>query len=399
MHAGLINVSSEDALFFWMVQTPQADPPKSLLIWMNGGPGCSSMDGLFMEYIYLGGESYAGVYVPYYSKAILDGTFTGLGKYNLKVQGLLLGNPLLEPVFQSLSFVPFALKHNIITASQASRLQPEVDACAVAGKQNKVPKLVVPECAKVLRSVLDSTKQTLGSCVNMYDVRLRDATPDLGCGLYGWPDALEGMRRYLSRRDVRRAVHVLVGDEDEWIECNGAVASGFDGGQDTEAPAHVGGFFVKKLILMTVDLVCNVDGLRTVLTHLPNNNTHLLFSIAVTSGRLTHVIIHGASHMVGVGKGQETKDMFRRFIEGEGRWDVEVTVGVGENVREEVEDDEERRFGGPPFGRVRMAEKVRGGGEVVEEVKDDVLELVDEGAERRESLVNRVNAFGHRDWL
>lgn len=36
-------------LFFWQVQNNHIDAKERTVIWLNGGPGCSSMDGALME--------------------------------------------------------------------------------------------------------------------------------------------------------------------------------------------------------------------------------------------------------------------------------------------------------------------------------------------------------------
>ncbi|KAI9323606.1 Alpha/Beta hydrolase protein [Dichotomocladium elegans] len=48
-HAGFIEISPETHgnLFFWMIE-PNINTDK-MILWLNGGPGCSSMDGLFLE--------------------------------------------------------------------------------------------------------------------------------------------------------------------------------------------------------------------------------------------------------------------------------------------------------------------------------------------------------------
>eukprot|EP01132_Coremiostelium_polycephalum_P005827 gene5827-7251_t len=51
-YAGLIQASEQydGNLFFWFFQANVTEPLKApVLIWINGGPGCSSMDGIFLE--------------------------------------------------------------------------------------------------------------------------------------------------------------------------------------------------------------------------------------------------------------------------------------------------------------------------------------------------------------
>ena len=52
MHSGYIDVSNKDVRkeIFYMLHESQRDPVNDpLIIWFNGGPGCSSMYGAFLE--------------------------------------------------------------------------------------------------------------------------------------------------------------------------------------------------------------------------------------------------------------------------------------------------------------------------------------------------------------
>lgn len=51
-YAGLLpigNATDDPELFFWFFPSENETVGKEIVIWFTGGPGCSSMSGLFEE--------------------------------------------------------------------------------------------------------------------------------------------------------------------------------------------------------------------------------------------------------------------------------------------------------------------------------------------------------------
>lgn len=49
MFSGYINVSTTRALFYWFVEAQEDPSSKPVMLWTNGGPGCSGLGGFFSE--------------------------------------------------------------------------------------------------------------------------------------------------------------------------------------------------------------------------------------------------------------------------------------------------------------------------------------------------------------
>ncbi|KAH7571343.1 hypothetical protein JRO89_XS04G0026700 [Xanthoceras sorbifolium] len=181
-------------LFYYFVES-ERDPSKDpLVLWLNGGPGCSSMDGFIYEHgpfnfakeksqtptlhlnpyswskwlkqyeefssnpFYISGESYAGIYIPTLAAQVHHGIKAGENPV-INFKGYLIGNGVTDPEFDGNALVPFAHGMGLISDD----IYEEVKA-ACGGKYYSQPN-TSDTCSEELDKV-----DTAIASLNIYDI-------------------------------------------------------------------------------------------------------------------------------------------------------------------------------------------------------------------------------------
>ncbi|KAI9688577.1 MAG: Cell death protease [Bathelium mastoideum] len=452
MHAGHIEITPEHNgnLFFWHFQNRHIGDRERTVIWLNGGPGCSSEDGALMEVgpyrvngdgslgynngswdefanllfvdnpvgtgfsyvdtnsyihelqtmasqmitfldkwfevfpeymhddIYLAGESYAGQHIPYIAKAILDRNSKPGVTDPWNLSGMLIGNGWISPADQYLSYLPFAYKHGVLQAGTeaANKVEEQQAICAKKLSDGGKDHIDTSDCESILQEILkvtESKENGKNMCYNMYDIRLKDTSPD--CGM-NWPPDLAAVTPYLRREDVTRALHINADKKTGWTECNRQVSQNFRA--QNSAPSIT---FLPELLekVPTIlfsgeqDLICNHIGTEALIKNMKwNGGTGFELSDGVwaprqdwefegepagiyqTARNLTYVLFYNSSHMVPFDYPRRTRDMLDRFI------GVDIASIGGEPADSRIDGEKagpETSVGGHPNSTVAEEEQ------------------------------------------
>lgn len=292
---------------------------------------------LFPEYehddIYIAGESYAGQYIPYIAKYILDRNKKQGVTYKWNLAGLLIGNGWISPPEQYDAYLQFAYEKGLVAkgSDTASKLEVQARICQ---KELAVgqPRVDNGQCEQILQDLLRLTKKKNEECINMYDVRLSDAFPS--CGM-NWPPDLKSVTPYLRRKDVIEALHINSNKVTGWVECNGQVSMAF-------SPTSKPSIYLLPDILKEVpillfsgaeDLICNHLGTEALISNMqwggargfelspgtwaPRRDWTFEGEAAgfwQEARNLTYVVFYNASHMVPFDYPRRTRDMLDRFM-------------------------------------------------------------------------------------
>ncbi|KND02680.1 uncharacterized protein SPPG_01765 [Spizellomyces punctatus DAOM BR117] len=398
MHAGHMPV--DDAgnwqLFFWLVQARNNLPKDKLVIWLNGGPGCSSMDGMFLEngpfrvtpegkvvvnpyswshnanilyvdqpagtglaytngtyatsqaQIYITGESYAGMYIPYIASEILMRNRASTQKPPLHLRGITIGNGWMDPLRQYPAYIQYAQHHGLLSGEYLEIAIRNWNSCSPSLQKDEVAKN--DECEKIVNQILRQSETGNQYCINMYDIRLRDTGPNQYCGM-AWPDGLSAVTQYLHRSDVVAALHATAAHK-AWQECDSSVMNAL--AADRSAPSYKLLPDLLSQIEVTLfsgdqDLICNWFGTRDMISELEWNGgkgfedtpkmdwyvDDQLAGFYQTAGNLSFVVFYDASHMVPIDKPKEALAMFNGAIRANSTIKSVLTKpGFSETVRQ-----------------------------------------------------------------
>ncbi|KAL1920404.1 uncharacterized protein VTP21DRAFT_781 [Calcarisporiella thermophila] len=388
-----INSKTNSNIFFWLFERLIKTEKDKLVIWLNGGPGCSSEDGVFLENgpfrikpdltlainsgawnkyatvlfvdqppgtglsyadtnhyaksidevvdkfmvfldkffdmfpkykkseLYITGESYAGIYIPYFTTEILK-----RNKYNL--QAIAIGNPWMDPWHQYQAYYTFSVDKGLLKGEAKNEVKKILDAC-MEKQQKEGIKIHTDSCEEILHKILNYSIIEEGNqktCINEYDIRGRDTYPS--CGM-NWPFELANITKYLQRPDVLEAVHAT-GKTAGWVECAKLVSKNLK--DDGSSPSVTLLSNILKHIPVMIysgdqDLICNHYGTDYMIANLTWNGGVGMDSqpspwyingkkagTIQTSRNLTYAIVYDASHMVPYDKPDEMLDLINQFM-------------------------------------------------------------------------------------
>lgn len=314
-YAGLLPISDspkeERQLYYWFFPSEAKQAKDEIVIWLNGGPGCSSLAGLLTENgpflwqsgtkapvknpyswarltnmvwieqpvgtgyttgspnitneaelaeefkgfwknfvktfglknhkVYITGESYAGLYVPYIANAFLKANDTA----NFNLKGIAINDPLIAGYGQNDPVVaPFARYwSNILNFDTAflDQLQKGDDACGATDYTNKYltfppPKAPFEQRPKGCKSgsEFDDAAAKANPCFNPYHISQMCPYPYSQLGKVNSQDYVPtGAQIYFNRTDVKKAIHAP--SRSNWMQCGGPVF--VNGGDTTVGPA------------------------------------------------------------------------------------------------------------------------------------------------------------------
>ncbi|ORX94452.1 hypothetical protein K493DRAFT_315500 [Basidiobolus meristosporus CBS 931.73] len=289
--------------------------------------------------IYLAGESFAGVYIPYLAKGILDYNDKAKNRIKHNLKGLVIGNGWIDPRTQYNSLVEYGYDHGLIEESQKGRIESLTASCNTLFETHG-DRIRFEACESIMETILTNSIHD-GKCMNQFDIRLQDSYP--ACGM-NWPNHLSEMYSYLQNDEVVKALHAEA-KQTAWKECSNIVNANL-GDDASPPPKDLFPTILKRVPILLFygdqDLVCNIIGIEKALQKIEWNGekgfgnimaeswlvNDKLVGIHSSARNLTYIRVFNASHMVPVDKREESYAMMNWFM---GIEDPLFKVSIGDS--------------------------------------------------------------------
>ncbi|KAK3028873.1 hypothetical protein RJ639_038558 [Escallonia herrerae] len=361
-----VDVKAGRSLFYYFVEAEKDSDHKPLSLWLNGGPGCSSIGGgaftefgpffpkgdgrglqinskswnkasnlLFVESPagvgwsysntssdYTCGDASTGHYIPQLAVALLDHNEHSNG-YKFNIKGVAIGNPLLRLDRDVPATYEFFWSHGMISDEIGLAIMNE---CDFDDYTFGSPHNVTAACS----DAISKANSIVGDYVNNYDVILDATKISLGVDV-----CMSYERRfYFNLPQVQKALHAnRTNLPHSWSMCSGVLNYSDTDGNINILP------LLKRIIESRIpvwvfsgdqDSVVPLLGSRTLVRELAHD---LKFKVTVPYGTwfhkgqvggwateyghlLTFATVRGAAHMVPYAQPSRALHLFSSFLRG-----------------------------------------------------------------------------------
>ncbi|TYH38157.1 hypothetical protein ES332_D12G091000v1 [Gossypium tomentosum] len=258
--------------FYYFIESERNPAEDPLVLWLTGGPGCSSLSGFFLEIgplhfnmveydgslptfflnqyawtkwlqshpkfisnpLYIAGDSYSGMIVPIITQAISDDIEA---KPVLNLKGYLLGNPFTDAKFDGNSKIIYynrmALISDELYESAKSNCKQEYIDVEISNRMCVKDLQTISECTAHINPVhiLEPHCPSEFPEVRKYllethedSLHLSDGYPQFGCRNY----YCYLCKVWATDISVQKALHIRKGTIKEWVRCNKSMDYDYD---------------------------------------------------------------------------------------------------------------------------------------------------------------------------
>ncbi|KAE9088985.1 hypothetical protein PF007_g19770 [Phytophthora fragariae] len=320
-YAGLVGVNTLNAgkLFYWFFETRaplQIDDRTPLLLWLNGGPGASSMTGLLAE---------MGPYRLTKERKLIPHvhSWTNIGHM------LFFDQPVGTGYSSSRSVPDFAIALGLIDSQQYEDANAQISVCEELHRQGRDV-----DAFQVCQAVTQKIYEAAGNPF-IYDIRQSGNT---------FSDVSTLLLSYFNDDAVRRALNVPPGTP--WMSVDGSAY-----GTSPSAPALVRHLLQDEMLDVPIDVfrdlldnykflfyagnmdgsLCNNLGVGRIIDRLAWTDTAKyrvakrqpwvvdgqVAGLAKSAGNMSYVVVLNSGHLVPADQPEASLDMMRRFINNE----------------------------------------------------------------------------------